>query len=101
MKLYYKREKDNVSRIRLYSYIMGIIGLISMIFYSMVDSERAKSETVLFMAVSFVACAVFAAIDLYKEIKTRQSCNVYDLIRAVFSCALCVVSLTCIDVLLG
>ena len=101
MNYYFKRVKDNVSQIKLYSYTFLIIGLVSIVFYFMVDTPRILTRAKLLMGISFGLCAVFSSIDVFQETKSKQACNVYDLIRVVVSVIMCIISFTCIDKVIG
>ncbi len=101
MRYYYKRTSDTVSRMKLYSYTFLIIGIVSIVFYGLGDSPKAQSTAKLLMFISFGICAIISFIDVFKEMKTRQSCNIYDIARCVVSAVLCIMSATCIDAILN
>lgn len=101
MNYYFQRTRDNVSRMKLYSYTLLIIGLVSMVFYCLGDTPKFHARAKLIMGISFGICAIVSLIDVLQEVKTKKACNVYDLIRAIVSCFLCIMSFTCIDMILG
>lgn len=101
MKYYFQRIRNNIPLLKLYAYELAIVGIVSIAFYCLGDTPKVQSIAKMLMGVSFGACALVSAIDVYKEIRNRDTCNVYDLLRVIISCLLSVMSFTCIDIILG
>ncbi len=101
MKYYFNRTTKNISRIKLYSYELIIVGIVSIIFYSLGDSTKVQFYAKILMGASFGICAILSILDVIHEIKTEQRCNLYDLTRAIVCCILCLISFTCIDAIIG
>lgn len=101
MKYYFNRTIKNIPRIKLYSYELIIIGIVSLIFYSLGDSTKIQFYAKILMGTSFGICSILSIIDVINEVKKEKRCNLYDLIRGIVCCMLCLISFTCIDVIIG
>lgn len=101
MKYYFQRKINNITALKLYSYELVIIGIVSIVFYCVGDTPKVQLIAKMLIGVSFGLCAIVSAIDVYQEARNEDTCNVYDLLRVIVSCLLCVMSFTCIDVILG
>lgn len=92
MRFYFDRVKNNVNAAKLYSYEFFVAGIVSMVFYLKDDALELTAFSKLLMGICFGACAVASVIDVLIEIKTNNKCNVYDALRFVLSCVLCILS---------
>lgn len=101
MKYYFNRTTRNISRIKLYSYELIIVGIVSIIFYSLGDTPKIQFFAKMLMGVSFGICALLSILDVLNEIKTEKRCNLYDLTRGIVCCIICLISFTCIDAIIG
>ena len=101
LKYYFKRLNGSViPKAQLYSYVAFVGGLVSLAFFFLSDSPRDITHAKIFLGVCMGISAICSAICLYKEAKDNSSCNVYDLLRCIVSGILCIMSFTCIDILL-
>jgi len=89
-----KIERENLN-------FLIIIGIVSLIFYSLGDSTKIQFYAKILMGASFGICSILSIIDVINEVKTEKRCNLYDLIRGIVCCMLCLISFTCIDVIIG
>ncbi len=99
MKYYFKRVWNNVPYIKLNEYEAFIVGFISLIFYTYKDSSQEFARIAMILA--FGGCAILTAIDVLMEMKKEKTCNLFDVLRAVVSLALCVLSVKGMDVIFG
>ena len=101
MKYSFKRTRENVSTLKLYSYELLIVGIVSLVFMFISETHRTQGYARYFAGVSFGLCAILSSIDVYMEITRKKECNLYDLIRAVVCFLICVMSLLSPEILLG
>ena len=99
MKYYFKRVKDGVPLVKLYAYMFLMAGVVSFVFFCKADSPRMLSFARTLTMVCFGACIVASAVDIWKEMRTRNTCNLYDLARVVVCLIMCVLSFS--DTLYG
>lgn len=103
MKYYFKRRKDNYSFPELCTISCFIVGFVTLTFYSFGCLFEASSQSYakLLMTLFFGACAIMSAVEVFREMKTEHSCNVFILMRIVVCIVLSIVSITCIDAIFG
>lgn len=102
MKYYFQKRSDKISYLHLYSYESLLIGIVAMSFYCIGDNvERVQSYAKIIMGIAFGLCAVFSTICAVKEANAEQKCNVSDILRALICGVMCVISFTCVDLILG
>ena len=99
MKYYFKRVWNNVPYIKLNEYEAFIVGFTSLVLYSFGDSSQDLARIIMILA--FGVCAILTAIDVLMEMKKEKTCNLFDVLRAVVSLALCVLSIKGMDVIFG